>query len=192
MLLRRKDLDGIRAGTIRLAFRRWKRPTVRAGGTLKTALGVLAIDAVERVLQRDITERDARLAGHDSRAALLAELRKRTGDVYRIELRHVGADPRVELRGRATLPRAERDELLARLARMDARARGGPWTARVLALLRDHPGVRAADLAPEVGRETLAFKRDVRKLKELGLTVSLETGYELSPRGARVLRELER
>ena len=27
------------------------------------------------------------------------------------------------------------------------------------------------------------FKRDVRKLKELGLTESLEIGYRLSPRG---------
>jgi hypothetical protein len=34
-----------------------------------------------------------------------------------------------------------------------------------------------------MGRETLPFKRDVRKLKELGLTESLEVGYRLSPRG---------
>ncbi len=27
------------------------------------------------------------------------------------------------------------------------------------------------------------FKRDVRKLKELGLTLSLRVGYRLSPRG---------
>ena len=33
------------------------------------------------------------------------------------------------------------------------------------------------------GRETQPFKLDVRKLKALGLTVSLETGYRLSPRG---------
>ena len=29
----------------------------------------------------------------------------------------------------------------------------------------------------------LPFKRNVRKLKELGLTESLEVGYRLSPRG---------
>ncbi len=33
----------------------------------------------------------------------------------------------------------------------------------------------------------MTFKRDVRKLKELGLTESLDTGYRLSPR-ARALR----
>ena len=31
--------------------------------------------------------------------------------------------------------------------------------------------------------ERLAFKSDVRKLKALGLTESLGTGYRLSPRG---------
>jgi hypothetical protein len=50
--------------------------------------------------------------------------------------------------------------------------------------------VRAADLAASVGRETQPFKRDVRKLKELGLTESLERGYRLSPRGRAVLDAL--
>ena len=31
------------------------------------------------------------------------------------------------------------------------------------------------------------FKRDVRKLKELGLTESLEIGYRISPRGETLL-----
>jgi hypothetical protein len=34
-----------------------------------------------------------------------------------------------------------------------------------------------------MGRERLAFKTDVRKLKALGLTESLPVGYRLSPRG---------
>jgi hypothetical protein len=43
--------------------------------------------------------------------------------------------------------------------------------------------VRAGDLAVELGREREPFKIDVRKLKNLGLTTSLEVGYRLSPRG---------
>jgi len=54
-------------------------------------------------------------------------------------------------------------------------------------LRADHPGLRAPDLAQSFGRETLPFKRDVRKLKELGLTISLKIGYELSPRGQLTL-----
>ena len=52
---------------------------------------------------------------------------------------------------------------------------------------RSRTGVRAADLAESFGRETQPFKTDVRKLKNLGLTISLEVGYRLSPRGAAYL-----
>jgi hypothetical protein len=41
-----------------------------------------------------------------------------------------------------------------------------------------------------VGREKHPFKLDVRKLKELGLTESLEVGYRLSPRGRAVMEGL--
>ena len=50
-----------------------------------------------------------------------------------------------------------------------------------------NPTVRAPDLAARVGRETADFKKDVRKLKELGLTESLAIGYLLSPRGQAVV-----
>ena len=52
------------------------------------------------------------------------------------------------------------------------------------------PATLAADLAAQVGREKLPFKRDVRKLKELGLTESLRIGYCLSPRGRALLDAL--
>ena len=57
----------------------------------------------------------------------------------------------------------------------------------MLELIRDRPEVRAPDLAESLGLETPPFKRDVRKLKESGLTESLEIGYRLSPRGRAVL-----
>ena len=49
---------------------------------------------------------------------------------------------------------------------------------------------RGMCLAASVGREKLPFKRDVRKLKELGLTESLRVGYRLSPRGKALLERL--
>ena len=57
-----------------------------------------------------------------------------------------------------------------------------PSIAPMLASILILPGF-APDLAARLGRETLAFKIDVRKLKALGLTESLEVGYRLSPRG---------
>ena len=112
---------------------------------------------------------------------------KAPAPIWRIGLRFAGADPRVELRSRVELAADERVALLERLDRFDAASRHGPWTRQVLALIRTHPGRRAPDLAAELGRETLSFKRDVRKLKELGLTESLEVGYRLSPRGEALL-----
>ena len=53
----------------------------------------------------------------------------------------------------------------------------------MLRLIAERPAVRAGDLAESLGRERLAFKADVRKLKALGLTESLGVGYRLSPRG---------
>jgi hypothetical protein len=50
--------------------------------------------------------------------------------------------------------------------------------------------VRAGDLAARCGQETPRFKRRVLRLKELGLTESLETGYRLSPRGRAALARL--
>jgi hypothetical protein len=57
----------------------------------------------------------------------------------------------------------------------------------VLEAIEARPAVRAADLAATLDRDKVDFKIDVRKLKALGLTESLEVGYRLSPRGAALL-----
>jgi hypothetical protein len=186
MLFRQDVLRRIAEGEVTLAFRRWRRPTVRAGGTLRTRVGVLAIDSVEPVDEDRVTDADARRAGASDREALLAGLRA-DGALYRVEFRLAGPDPRIALRERSHISPAERAEIDARLARLDAASRHGPWTATVLGLIAEQPGTRAPDLAALLGRETAPFKADVRKLKELGLTESLLVGYRLSPRGRAYL-----
>ena len=69
MIFRQRFLDGIRDGTITLAFRRWRRPSVRAGGTLLTAVGQLEIVSVDEVAMTHISDQDARRAGYASRNA---------------------------------------------------------------------------------------------------------------------------
>ena len=193
MILTQREIDGLRHGTITRAYRRWRRPTVKTGGTLLTAAGQLEIRAVEPVALQAITEPDAQAAGFPSRAALVAEVTSRAeGTFYRIDFGALGADPRVALRQQTTLDDAERNQLRARLLRLDARAEGGAWTRRALEVIRDHPGLRAADLCRQVGQERLVFKTNVRKLKALGLTDSLDVGYRLSPRGAAVLAAWDR
>ena len=185
-------LEAIRDGRVDLAFRRWERARVRPGSRRRTAVGVLEVGKVETVERSLLTDADAHRAGFDSLNDLLAMLDRRDrGDIHRIELRYAGADPRIELRSRANLTDAELEEIAHRLQRFDEASRHGPWTRATLELIANNPEVRAEELAAQMGREKLPFKRDVRKLKELGLTISLNPGYRLSPRGMAVLKRLE-
>lgn len=191
MLFQDGVLAQIKAGDVQVAFRKWKRPTVKAGGTLMTRVGVLAIDAVDRVGEADIAEADALAAGYESRAELVEELRsRRSGSIHRIRFRWAGPDPRVALRERSELTAQEWQEVSQRLARLDRASRTGPWTRVLLEVVAENGGVRAADLAPQVGRDKVWVKTNVRKLKNLGLTESLGTGYRISPRGRWVLSRL--
>jgi nucleotide-binding universal stress UspA family protein len=183
VLFRQQFWAGLADGSVTLAFRRWKRPTVKAGGRQTTPAGVLAIDDVRVIEEGEITEDDARLSGLADRAALFAELAGREGQLYRIEFHLAGEDPRIALRERAELSADDVAELTRRLSRLDGASTHGPWTESVLRLIAARPGVRAGDLAESLGRERLPFKADVRKLKALGLTESLQVGYRLSPRG---------
>jgi hypothetical protein len=187
MLFKRPVLDRIAAGTVTLAFRRWCRPTVRAGGTLTTPAGVLTIEAVDVVAAGRITEAEARLAGFAGRDDLLAGLGAAKGELYRIAFRLQGEDPRAALRQQDDLAPDEVAALRERLDRLDRSARHGAWTRAVLRLIGEQPGTRAPEIAARFGRETASFKTDVRKLKALGLTESLEVGYRLSRRGRALL-----
>jgi hypothetical protein len=187
-LISRVTAQGIADGSVTLAFRRWDRPRVRPGGTQRTVAGVVRFDTVVEVDPATLTEDDAARSGVRSLAALLRLLDRRDGaHVYRMQVSLAGDDPRVALRERAELSDDDRRMLDDRLGRMDAARTDGSWTREVLRLIAARPGVRAPDLAASLGRETLPFKRDVRKLKELGLTISLEVGYEISPRGRAYL-----
>lgn len=186
MLFKAPVLKAIAEGKVDLAFRRWRKPTVKAGGTLHTPAGLLAIDAIEVIAPILVTDADAVRAGYASAADALADLAGEA-PIHRIAFRLLGEDPRKALR--LDVSDAALDDVEARLDRLDAKA---PWTAAVLALIAASPGVRAPDLAARLARETLPFKADVRKLKALGLTESLEVGYRLSPRGrALITRRLQ-
>jgi hypothetical protein len=191
MLFPQRFWSGLADGSVDLAFRRWRRAGVKAGGTQLTPAGLLAIDSVDVVDVGDISEADARRAGHRDRAELLAELgRHPDGTLYRIAFHRAGADPRVALREDADVSEHDLARIRARLTRLDRASSHGPWTEAVLRLIAAHPAVRAGDLAASLGRETQPFKTDVRKLKQLGLTESLDVGYRLSPRGRAVLARL--
>ena len=191
MLIPAHDLQLIAEGRISALFRRWVKPTVKSGGTLRTAVGVLAIESVEPIVESDLTASDARAAGFPGVAALRAELSKRPqGVVYRIRVRWQGADPRTELSHKVEVSPQEFEHLCAKLSRLDKASRQGAWTFKTLHTLHQAPGRRAADLAAQLGFEKEWLKLSIRKLKELGLTQSLEAGYRVSPRGEAFLSKL--
>jgi hypothetical protein len=184
MLFKDQVLAEIKVGRVTLAFRRWKRPMVLAGTRMRTALGELEIIAVEKVEPSKVTSAEAKRAGFESREALFDDLREGLGrELYRIKLRYAGRDRREVLREKTILSREERSEIQSQLDRYDRASRVGPWTTKVLALLAKHSEVSAGELAEISGLEKAWLKMNVRKLKELGLTESLQPGYRLSSRG---------
>ncbi len=155
---------------------------------MRTALGLVEVLSVEQISEADVSDADAARAGIRSAQAVVGrQPRRRDQPLHRIELRFAGPDPRVALRERATLSASERTELEKRLAQFDRLSPHGPWTRKTLELISQRPETSSMELSAELGRERFSFKRDVRKLKELGLTESLKPGYRLSPRGRAFL-----
>ncbi|GAA1606520.1 MULTISPECIES: hypothetical protein [Kribbella] len=191
MLFAGSDRDGVADGRITVAYRRWAEPRVVEGRVYRTNAGRIEIDSIREVNPELIADADAdvRLADRQNARDVRRRLR---GDeslpTFLIRFHLVeGPDPREELASQSVLSDDDLADLRERLARFDALSNHGPWTAQTLQLIENTPAVRAADLAASVGRETAPFKLDVRKLKNLGLTYSLEVGYRISPRGAAYL-----
>ena len=164
-----------------MSFRNWKRPHVKVGGVYRLRpTGAVKVTRLGSVRLSEIGPDDAARAGFASADALAAFLRlPRTAEVTRVEF----ALTEDAVKSPPTLTQAE---ALARLEATDRRSTT-PWTARVLALIEAHPARRAGDLAPAMGWDVPKFKANVRKLKALGLTQSLEVGYRLTDLGVRVV-----
>jgi hypothetical protein len=181
-------------GSVTLTFRRWKRRQVVAGHRYRTGHRIVGrmmieVDDVREVDPAGITDADARRSGFPDADTLVAQLRGEPDlPVFRIAFHVVDEpDPRSVLAATSELTAEDRDEIRRRLDRLDRASPIGPWTRAVLEVIAEQPATRAADLAAGFGRETQPFKNDVRKLKNLGLTESLEVGYRLSPRGRAFL-----
>lgn len=92
MLLKLEVLEAIQRGEITLQFRRWTRPSVKPGGTLKTRVGMLRIGRMDEMDPAQVTDADARRAGFADRAAFdkwLASMKQ--GPLFhRIEVSYAG------------------------------------------------------------------------------------------------------
>ena len=192
VLFEQRLRNGLADGTITVAFRRWRRAQVVAGRRYRTGGDgpIVQAEHVDIVTFDGVTAADARSAGYSSLDALRADL---PGDpsvpLFRIRFRRLDEpDARAVLAEAAALSADDVVLLDARLARLDrAAGEGQAWTGATLALIAARPGTAAGELAAQLGLARDVFKRRVRSLKESGLTISLETGYRLSPRGEAFL-----
>ncbi|MET0695034.1 MAG: hypothetical protein ABWX96_21180 [Propionibacteriaceae bacterium] len=190
MLFTLVSLTGLQEGRVSCTYRRWTVVRPRVGSRFTTRIGMVEVTSIDLVDETTLSESDAHAAGFDTLAALQKWTRaKGEGDLYRIGIALAGPDPRVELRESAELSFADVATLNTKLDRMD-RAADQPWTRQVLSQIRRHPGVVSTVLADEVGQERQFYKLRVRRLKALGLTVSLDVGYLLSPRGEAYLEAI--
>jgi biotin operon repressor len=181
--------QGLHDGSITVALRRWRRSQVVVGRKYRTGQGMVLAEAVDVITPADITPALAHAAGFPDLQSAVADLR---GDpdlpLYCVRFRPLEApDPRDELASTATLTEDEATAIAARLARMDVASKRGPWTLAVLRQIAERPAVVSTQLAETLDWDRADFKLHVRRLKELGLTISLDVGYRLSPRGAAYL-----
>ena len=181
--------EGLCDGSITVAFRRWRRAQVVSGHQYRTGAGLVLAESVDTITPADITPALAKAAGFDDVEAAVADLR---GDpelpLYCIRFRPLtGPDPRDQLASTANLSDDDVRAIRKRLARMDEASKRGPWTIAVLQQIAAQPAVSSALLAPELDWDRPDYKLHVRRLKALGLTISLDVGYRISPRGAAYL-----
>lgn len=188
MLLNRDTAEGIADGSITLVLRRWDAPRARRGGTQRTVAGTIRIDDVtEYPGSYRVAAAQARAAGYPDAASAQRDLdRRQARRTYAIAVSYLGPDERPDLAADDRLTTADVDAISARLQRWDVATER--WTRQYLELIGANEAVRAPDLADRMGIDTPRFKRRVRQLKGLGLTISLDVGYRLSPRGRAYLR----
>jgi hypothetical protein len=184
MLLFTEDaIPLIRAGNLTVTWRLWKYAHVKAGKVYKTGYGgALAIDDVRTVCVADVTDDDAHEAGFADAYALVDFAHSHTGTrvspdtlLYCVRFHYLDEEP--------AKPALSIEEVTKRLERLDKASTHGAWTLDTLRAIEASPAVAARFLAAHLDRPRDDFKIDVRKLKALGLTVSLGTGYMLSELG---------
>ncbi len=192
MLFKEIHLSGIKSGKISLAFRKWQKASVKTGSLLHTSVGLVEIRKIETVNENDITDKDALNAGYADKNQLLKSFtHNSTGTIFKISVSYHSADPRIKLREQTELSAQQFTNLKKKLERLDNHSKQGHWTIKVLLTIKDNPNLHAIGIAKLTGFEKEWLKLNIRKLKNLGLTISHNVGYELSPLGEHFIGKLK-
>lgn len=191
MLFKGVHLQGIKSGEITMAFRKWHKASVKSGSLVHTSVGLIEIGKIEIVNENDITDKDAAQAGFMDKKQLFKSFTHNcTGTIFKISVHYHAEDPRIKLREQTTLSEHQFNDLKARLKRLDRYSKQRYWTEKVLLTIKHNPKLHAIGIANLTGFEKEWLKLNIRKLKNLGLTISHQVGYELSPLGNEYLNKL--
>ena len=164
---------------------------MKKGSLIKSSIGQLQILDISEANQNNLTKNDAHLSGYQSLSQLLSSIDSGSiGTLYRIVVRYHSPDPRIELRNKTGIHEEELNEIIAKLNKFDKNSNQGIWVRQVLFAIQNYPELRAVELAQKVQKPKDWLKINIRKLKNLGLTISHEKGYTLSPRGKVVLEKI--
>ncbi len=140
MLIKDIHLRGIADGSVSVAFRKWKKSAVKEGILLKTPIGLVKVEKIEKIDQKDITEEDVRAAGYEKLEEVIKSFYKSAeGQIYRIELKYHGEDPRIKLRENVGISVEEMGGILEKLERYDKFSKQGNWTETVLRAIGENP-----------------------------------------------------
>lgn len=191
MLFKQQYLEGIKAGEISLAFRKWQKSSVKQGSLIHTSIGLIIIQKIDQIKADQITDKQARLAGFSDKNQLLESFPAKDGIIFKISLRYHSEDPRIALREQTDLSEEQFIKLKNKLEKLDKHSRKGPWTNKILLAIKEHPNLHAVGISALTGFEKEWLKLNIRKLKNAGLTISHTVGYELSPLGKQLIRFFE-
>ncbi len=193
MLFKLNQLKGIHSGKISLAFRKWQKPAAVKGGIQQTSIGQVKIIDIKPVDETSLNKADAIAAGYNSLEELIVTLDSiKEGTIYKIKVRYHGEDPRIKLRSQTELTDEYFIQLKEKLSKLDRFSAHGDWTKTVLKAIQKHPQKVSTFIAEKTGFDKPWLKLNIRKLKNLGLTISHEVGYDLSPLGKVFLDKLKR
>nr|WP_297916119.1 hypothetical protein [uncultured Allomuricauda sp.] len=158
---------------------------------MNTSIGQVQILDITKIDISSITEKDALKSGFNDLNALIAVLNSRDGgQIYKVEVSYSNPDPRIELRNDSEITQTDFDKIKAKLNRLDKYSRSGNWTLHILGAIMENPKLSAGQLAEKTGKEKEWLKTNIRKLKNIGLTVSHNPGYTISPRGKIFMEKL--
>jgi hypothetical protein len=186
VLFKAAQAEAIARGELTCTIRKWKRSQAVAGNTYRTPRGHIRVTSLDVMPLRDVGPADLRAAGFASVDELSTFGVVANDEVHVVRFEVAPAPEVVDPGEDGDLSGDDVAEINGRLDRMDA-GRPRPWTRAVLRSLAESPGTRSAELSEQLGIEQARLKSDIRRLKRLGLTRSLERGYELSPRGQAYL-----